>query len=155
MATQWKYKQGEKEFGPVTSQKLKELAAAGQLTADELVWKEGLSDWVSARRVKGLFDSNAENAAAALSGVNLGANVEKLNLAAKPENSTAAAQGRTSSDANDPPVQKKFRQSCKAKAHQQPDRNRVSRNEKLLPQDLRSHTTSIGITPSAANARAL
>lgn len=77
MATQWKYKHGNQELGPVTSAQLKKLATAGKLAPDDLVWKEGLSDWVAARRVKGLFDADTQNAAAALSGLKLGETAEK------------------------------------------------------------------------------
>ena len=51
----WHYtKQGE-ELGPVSSSQLKGLAASGELLPTDLVWKEGLSDWMPARKLRGLF----------------------------------------------------------------------------------------------------
>lgn len=47
MATQWKYKLGNEELGPVTSRQLKQLAAAGKLKPDDLVWNEELGKAVS------------------------------------------------------------------------------------------------------------
>lgn len=34
---------------------LRNLASSGSLQAEDLVWKEGLSEWVPARKVKDLF----------------------------------------------------------------------------------------------------
>ena len=47
MATQWKYRKDGQDFGPVTSGQLKQMAASGQLAPDDLIWKEGLTDWPS------------------------------------------------------------------------------------------------------------
>ncbi|RMG00144.1 MAG: DUF4339 domain-containing protein, partial [Planctomycetota bacterium] len=52
---EWYYAKNNERFGPVTSAELKQLAEANQLGPDDLVWREGMSDWVPARRVKGLF----------------------------------------------------------------------------------------------------
>jgi len=41
--------------GPVPSQRLKELAASGELSPNDLVWKEGLAEWKPASTLKGLF----------------------------------------------------------------------------------------------------
>ena len=55
MSEKWYYGRDGKQEGPVTSRKLKELAENGELRPDDLVWKEGLSDWVAAKKVKGLI----------------------------------------------------------------------------------------------------
>ena len=58
MATQWKYRKDGQDFGPVTSGQLKQMAASGQLAPDDLIWKEGLTDWLPAERLQGLsFDT--------------------------------------------------------------------------------------------------
>lgn len=88
MATQWKYKHGDEELGPFTSGQLKQLAAEEKLTPEDLVWKEGLPDWVPAKRVKGLFETDTKNAAAALSGINLGTQIESPNPRVPTGNST-------------------------------------------------------------------
>ncbi len=61
--TEWFYTRGSKRFGPVSAAELKQLADHGELAAEELVWREGMEQWVPARRVKGLFDQDASPAA--------------------------------------------------------------------------------------------
>lgn len=55
MADELYYKHGGQHYGPVTGAELKELAAAGNLLPDDLIWKEGMEKWVPARSAKGLF----------------------------------------------------------------------------------------------------
>jgi len=54
MASQWYYLKDEKQEGPVSSDELKKLAGNGTLDPEDLIWKEGMGDWVPARRLKGL-----------------------------------------------------------------------------------------------------
>jgi hypothetical protein len=56
-AVQWYYTRGQQQCGPVSSAELKRLADQGELTADALVWRDGMKDWLPARGVKGLFDA--------------------------------------------------------------------------------------------------
>lgn len=53
----WYYAKNDQQFGPVTGAELRQLAVAGQITPDDLVWREGLESWIEARRVKGLLDT--------------------------------------------------------------------------------------------------
>src|SRR6267154_965691 len=53
------YSREGQQFGPVPGEQLKQLAAAGKLQPDDLVWKEGMANWVQASRVKGLFSTAA------------------------------------------------------------------------------------------------
>jgi len=55
MASQWHYSKGGSRLGPVSSQRLKELATSCELAATDMVWKEGLSEWRLASTLKGLF----------------------------------------------------------------------------------------------------
>lgn len=66
--TEWFYTRGSKRFGPVSATELRQLADHGELAAEELVWREGMEQWVPARRVKGLFDQDAATAKADASG---------------------------------------------------------------------------------------
>ncbi len=52
---QWYYSKNNKQQGPVSAEQLKQLAASGQLQPSDLVWKEGMGQWVEASRIKGLF----------------------------------------------------------------------------------------------------
>ena len=56
MAKQWFYKVMGDEFGPCSAAELKEQAALGNIREDTLVRKGTDGQWVSAWRVKGLFD---------------------------------------------------------------------------------------------------
>ena len=49
--TSWFIIRGEKRFGPFTSDDLREYVAQGRLTADDLLWKEGLAEPVKAGKV--------------------------------------------------------------------------------------------------------
>ncbi len=51
----WYYAQDHQQMGPVNSGELKRMAAAGQITADDLIWREGMEEWAPAGRVRGLF----------------------------------------------------------------------------------------------------
>jgi len=52
---QWYYARDEQRFGPVSTVELKRLAERHAITPDDLVWREGMADWVEASQVKGLF----------------------------------------------------------------------------------------------------
>jgi hypothetical protein len=50
------YTSGGEQFGPVPLDRLKELCSAGEIDRGaDFVWWEGLSDWVPAGQVEGLF----------------------------------------------------------------------------------------------------
>jgi hypothetical protein len=55
MAENWYYSRGGTTVGPVSALDLKQLASSGELTPTDLVWKEGMRDWVPAEQLKGLF----------------------------------------------------------------------------------------------------
>lgn len=62
MATEWYYSKGEQRFGPVSVTELRQLSSSGDIELSDLVWKEGMSDWVPASKVKGLFAESARKA---------------------------------------------------------------------------------------------
>lgn len=51
----WYYARDGQQQGPITSAQLRQMAAAGQLQPDDLVFREGSKDWVAASTVAGLF----------------------------------------------------------------------------------------------------
>jgi hypothetical protein len=56
MARRWYYTHdGTKQFGPVTTAQLRELARSGALQPVSMILLEGSSRWVRAEKVKGLF----------------------------------------------------------------------------------------------------
>jgi GYF domain 2 len=56
----WFYSEGDERRGPVTEEELKRLATDGKLQKTDLVWKDGMKDWVEARTVDILFPRRAE-----------------------------------------------------------------------------------------------
>lgn len=54
----WYARQGVK-YGPMSGRELKAIAAAGGLSANDKVWKVGLTRWVDATAVKGLLPASA------------------------------------------------------------------------------------------------
>jgi hypothetical protein len=58
MASEWYYTQnGQPAKAPVTAAQLKQLATSGQLQPTDLVWQEGMPNWVPATSIKGLFSA--------------------------------------------------------------------------------------------------
>lgn len=55
MASEWYFSHGGQQLGPISDTELKELAASGKLFPNDLVWKEGMAEWMNASKVKGLF----------------------------------------------------------------------------------------------------
>jgi hypothetical protein len=58
----WYFADGEVERGPVTEAQLRTLIGTGNLAAEDLVWKEGMEDWLPAGEVPGLFDESSSAA---------------------------------------------------------------------------------------------
>lgn len=61
--TEWYYVSGDEQKGPVSAEELRSLARAGSIVNGTLVWKSGLSKWVPAHVVKGMFSEHADQAA--------------------------------------------------------------------------------------------
>jgi hypothetical protein len=51
----WYYARGESEQGPISTAQIKALAATGALRRDDLVWKEGMDNWLPASDIDELF----------------------------------------------------------------------------------------------------
>ena len=52
---EWYYAKQGKQFGPVSTLEVKQLADEGKLSREDLVWRDGMKGWVAARKVGGLF----------------------------------------------------------------------------------------------------
>jgi hypothetical protein len=64
MAADWYLARGGQErVGPLTSQQLKQMAANGQVSGNDLVWKEGMPNWVPASQIKGLVGGSGSTQA--------------------------------------------------------------------------------------------
>lgn len=55
MPGEWHYSVSGQRHGPISSGELKRLADSGELSPTDLIWKEGLANWMPASNVKGLF----------------------------------------------------------------------------------------------------
>src|SRR5262245_9918455 len=56
MADLWFYTRGGKQMEPVSAAELKELATRGALKPTDMVWREGMPQWIRAATAQGLFD---------------------------------------------------------------------------------------------------
>ncbi len=61
-ANEWYYAKGDQQKGPVSSAELKQLAASEEISPDDLVWREGMGEWVAASNVRGLFEGRPKAA---------------------------------------------------------------------------------------------
>lgn len=52
---EWYYTVRGRQRGPVADDELRDMAASGELKRTDLVWKEGMADWVEAGDAPGLF----------------------------------------------------------------------------------------------------
>ena len=59
MAASWFYSIKGQKQGPVESSRLRELAQQGGLSPTDMVWREGMAEWIAASKVKGLFPEGA------------------------------------------------------------------------------------------------
>ncbi len=57
----WYFADGDVERGPVTEAQLRALIGTDNLKPDDLVWKEGMEDWMPAGEIPGLFVSDADS----------------------------------------------------------------------------------------------
>lgn len=55
MEAKWHYNHDGVNHGPITGQQLKAFANDGTVTRDTLIWKEGMAEWLPAKRIKDLF----------------------------------------------------------------------------------------------------
>jgi uncharacterized RDD family membrane protein YckC len=54
---EWFYAKGEQQIGPVPLQQLRELANAGELRREDLVWTEGRTQWIPAGTIPAIFET--------------------------------------------------------------------------------------------------
>lgn len=59
MATEWYYSKDEQRFGPVSVKELRELTSSGDIEPSDLVWKEGMSDWIPVRNIEALHGQSS------------------------------------------------------------------------------------------------
>lgn len=89
---EWYYARGSQQYGPVSANQLKALAESGVLGPDDLVWRAGMSDWVAARRIKGLFEGPSGASVSSGAAKSIG-----------PGSASAAGSGARASQAAAPP----------------------------------------------------
>jgi hypothetical protein len=51
----WYYAKGGQKFGPYSGTELRTIAQSGKIATNDLIWKEGLANWVPASSAKGLL----------------------------------------------------------------------------------------------------
>jgi len=55
MSDQWYYGSGGQQKGPVSFEQLKQFAGAGEVSGTDLVWTDGMADWIPADQVNDLM----------------------------------------------------------------------------------------------------
>lgn len=55
MAGEWHVGRDGQQTGPFTAQQLRHMVTSGQLSPTDLLWKDGMPNWVPCSSVKGLF----------------------------------------------------------------------------------------------------
>ena len=66
MSAEWFYTTNKQQMGPVTWDELRDLAEVGILKPHDMIWSEGMDEWVKAIQQSGLFaDADAEVSASA------------------------------------------------------------------------------------------
>jgi TM2 domain-containing membrane protein YozV/ribosomal protein L12E/L44/L45/RPP1/RPP2 len=65
VSQEWYYSVDGGRQGPISAAELKKLADAATIKPGDLVWKDGMADWVEAKSIKGLFGAKNGDAAAA------------------------------------------------------------------------------------------
>ena len=63
MSHQWYFVMDDQKRGPLTDDELKERAASGKLGLADLVWRQGLPEWVEAQTIEGLTFPNMPSTA--------------------------------------------------------------------------------------------
>ena len=59
MSDQWYYGQNGQQKGPVSVEVMQQLVAGGHIKPEDLVWKEGMANWVSAGSLPEFFPTGA------------------------------------------------------------------------------------------------
>jgi hypothetical protein len=62
MSAAWHFSRNGQSEGPISSDQLKQMAAAGELAPADMIWKDGMADWVPASKIKGLFGGGVTTA---------------------------------------------------------------------------------------------
>jgi GYF domain 2/Domain of unknown function (DUF4328) len=88
MSDQWFVHSNGEQMGPYTGQQLVEYAQQGSITAETMVWAEGMAEWAPASQVPGLIPEAAAPAPAPVA-----AAVATTSTAWKPPGSRVAAGG--------------------------------------------------------------
>lgn len=57
MSQQWYLSRQGQQYGPYSWEQLREFAGSGQVMSEELIWGSGMTDWVKAAEVEGLFNT--------------------------------------------------------------------------------------------------
>lgn len=60
MSAEWHITRQGKQYGPFTEEKLRELAATKRLAPNDLIWRQGMAQWVAAGAHQSLFSNRSE-----------------------------------------------------------------------------------------------
>ena len=58
MSDGWYYAKGDDQLGPISEIELKTLADSGELASTDMVWREGMSAWQQAGKLRSIFPND-------------------------------------------------------------------------------------------------
>lgn len=55
MSTEWYFARNGKQYGPHSAEEVRQFATDRKIRPEDLVWREGMTDWMPASSIRGLF----------------------------------------------------------------------------------------------------
>jgi len=112
VAAEWYYSKNEQTFGPLSSSELRKMAEIGGISENDMIWKEGMTNWKPAKEIKGLFpivkipesNSDIKSQQSTISRKNtgrpsqIGVESEKINIASIINKRTKSPQNNSDDD---------------------------------------------------------
>jgi hypothetical protein len=104
MAKDWYYAKDGQQRGPFPETHVRQLAASGQILPHDLVWHDGLAEWVAAQSVVGLMPEAGEGTSAAPPGAaSVQADAPRAPAGARPRSYGSSTYGAAGSPSEFPP----------------------------------------------------
>jgi len=143
---QWYYAHDQKQSGPVTWDKLRELASSGGLEKSDMVWRDGMAQWQKATAVEGLFAKNGASASVA-AGVPAGASSPGASGASRRADSTERLP--TERPSADRPSAERRRDPDRDRERERDDRDGADDDAPSGPRRRRKKKKDEGMSPGA------
>ena len=125
MSQEWYYSVDGGQKGPISPGELKKLAEAGDISQTDLVWKEGMAEWVPAKTIKGLFATGS----ATPSGGTAARTKEQPAAAEEPAEERPSSRGRPRAEEEEEDRPRRRRDADEAEEEDRPRSRRRDEDE--------------------------